>query len=801
MLLVVLLVQLLAGNLLVVDVGNAFWKAALVSPGRFDVLTNQQSKRKTFTGLSFAGETRSFGDEAVRDFLKRPLLTPANFRWLLGVSTTPTSSRLPPVAYPLALKNETVVFSDLELTAEEALAHLLDFAKLLVRESGKSSENLDLVLSVPAAATLSERQAHVRSGRIAGFRRVSLVSEIAAAAVQRGVDLAGSKASNETISDQLGLNLILNVGASHTEACVFEFTANTTISTAVRGCASSLTGGFLFDALLADSMEKKFFAKNPKLTGPLDAKAKLRLLRQAEAAKLQLSANKETVFSVESLFQDRDFRVNVKREEFENLIDSAVLQVVAVVETALTRAGVNAMDIKTREVIGGAWRIPKLHTALNTAFGIFGQRLNGEEAAVLGAAFLAASELPSVKLAAKVSLVDTTADRKYTVKIFPTEEGNDTYPVTAILADADSRLGLRRVVKVPAKAAFASGISATVDLLENDIVVETWKVAFNESLNSSMPVTTPLFETSEPEGQLVLKFELDSSGLVRLNTAELRSSIVADSTPTPSNSSTPGTAAVANTLLISRLREAWEDSQIADGRAKLEVARKRDSQVVARLGARNSLEGFVYERRAKLVDDQIVLRVTQTSEVTTLTQALEDAETWLYSSEGGEMASQVDFEHRLLDLRLNFTAIDRRASEYRAREGLGAFLKKAQTELQSGMEDLREKRPWVSAIAVEKLGKDVEKFEEEWKSLEGKQESLKDYEEPAFIVSEVKKKIGNLVREIRRLLKIPAPLPETAANTTNTTTNSTANTTSNTTANTTTNTTSNTTTNTGTDEL
>ena len=747
------LISPVVANLLVVDLGNAFWKAALVSPGRFDVLTNQQSKRKTFTGLSL-GETRAFGDEAVRDFTKRPFTTPANFRWLIGAEDSEVpSERLPAVPYSLSFKNETVTFSDLDLTAEEALAHLLDFAKTLVRESGKSSEGLDLVLTVPAEASLRERQAHVRAGRMAGFRRVSLASEVASAAVQRGVDLAGAKNANETISDrELGLNLILNVGASHTEACVVDFVANTTMAVTVRACASALVGGASLDALLADEMERRFFQKFPALvkdtpTGKpvLDARSKLRLLRQAEATKLQLSANKDASFSVESLFLDRDFRVTVKREEFEALIQPAISDIIAVVTSALSRAGVAIADINTREVVGGAWRVPKLTTALSTAFGAFGQRLNGEEAAVFGAAFLAASNAPSVKLAAKVALIDSIGTRKYSVKISAPDAPSAT---NTVLFESGAKLGLRRVVRVPAADIFASG-KAVVELLENDSVVEVWNLASNSTADIA-------------PSQLVMKFELDVSGLVKLVSTDLTSS-------TDSANSANSTNSTASSVVASRIRETWEEARVGAGQVKLAAARSRDALVVARLASRNGLEGFVYDRRAKLAEDAIIRRVAAPGDIDRLNVELEKAETWLYSEEG-ESATQTDFETRLVDLKATgFTAIDHRASELKAREALGPFVTKAVAELTTGIADLNEKRVWVPAAAVDKLAAEFTDFTTEWSTLDAKQKALKDHEDPAYLVADIKKKAGGLVRELRRLLKIPAPILPSANNTTSTT--------------------------------
>lgn len=60
------------GDILSIDLGNQFFKVALVSTGKFEIVHNLQSKRKTPTAVSFKSAVRNFGDDALIDSAKSP---------------------------------------------------------------------------------------------------------------------------------------------------------------------------------------------------------------------------------------------------------------------------------------------------------------------------------------------------------------------------------------------------------------------------------------------------------------------------------------------------------------------------------------------------------------------------------------------------------------------------------------------------------------------------------------------------------------------------------------------------------
>ena len=129
-----------------------------------------------------------------------------------------------------------------------------------------------------------------------------------------------------------------------------------------------------------------------------------------------LSANEEYQASFESVLADVDFRVQLSRTILEAEARKAGLlaRVPAVLDAALTQAGLNLADVDVVEVIGGGVRMPivqaalKSHLAAKATAGAdvpLGVHLNGDEAAALGAAFLAANRSSSFRVRA-VGMVD-----------------------------------------------------------------------------------------------------------------------------------------------------------------------------------------------------------------------------------------------------------------------------------------------------------------------------------------------------------------------------------------------------------
>ncbi|CAG8781407.1 18920_t:CDS:2, partial [Acaulospora morrowiae] len=139
-----------------------------------------------------------------------------------------------------------------------------------------------------------------------------------------------------------------------------------------------------FDAKFSGKLKESIF-KSPR--------AMAMLLKEANRIKQILSANTETVASIENLHEEHDLRLAITRTELDAMIVDLVKRVGGPIQEALGNAGMSLKDIKSCVLVGGGIRVPSIQTMIKEIVGEdkIAQNVNGDEAAVLGAAFRGAA--------------------------------------------------------------------------------------------------------------------------------------------------------------------------------------------------------------------------------------------------------------------------------------------------------------------------------------------------------------------------------------------------------------------------
>jgi hypoxia up-regulated 1 len=292
------------------------------------------------------------------------------------------------------------------VTGEEAAAHILSFIKKLSELAADGLPVTEGVLTLSPHATQLQRRALLAAAEIARFPGMQLLHETSAAALQRAPDLmldgANGTANTSTV-------LYYNMGARHVEACIVIYSGAThmskpTVAMDVLGCGTSANfGGHHVDMLLAEEMRKAFGEKKPKLAKGLETAVRSlkKLEKEANSLKHVLSANKDANFRVEALYEDTDFSQQFSREKLESLCAPLFEEATKPIEEALRVANVSLEDVDTVEMVGGAWRMPKVqsllseymqsHRSKDSPILNLSQHLNGEEAMATGAAFFGAN--------------------------------------------------------------------------------------------------------------------------------------------------------------------------------------------------------------------------------------------------------------------------------------------------------------------------------------------------------------------------------------------------------------------------
>lgn len=649
-----------------IDIGSEFSKFAIVLPKRQpEVVTNLHSQRKTPTAFSFVEQTRSFGEAALQHVASSAPNVARFFPQLLGRKvdnlTDPTFSGLPTTFFPFKLRADPdrstyrLSVGDVDMSVEEVTAHFLHFGSHISTLAAEKKKLKGAVFTVPALASLRQRQALLDAAEIAGIPKVRLVHEISAAAIQRALDIeapvpskspAADEASDEDLEPQEGDSpkeklrkiearrakkerkkkasqfkttrvpiLFFNMGARHVEVCVVKYKfvkPSIPDSVTVKGCAASKeVAGHAFDLVIAEKMLEK--AAPQYTSGELqeNPKALQKILAQATKAKHKLSANKDTFFSVEALHNDLDFAGNITRDEFEEWCADLFPLITKPIETALKRSGLNLTSIKGVEVIGGGWRIPRVQQVLseyiaemrgpNASSLTLGQHLNGEEAAALGAAYFAATtgEGMSGPRLRPMPLEDVSS-LEYSIaisKLNASQPGDDYSPRPQVVFKRGSVLG-EKAQNLQLKLVRSD---LRVTLFENGRAIQEHQM---KGLHKTHKYKYP----ESPAPNVTFPIQLDANGIVVIGKAQATFQAIEKVEDAKKKSTSQKKVSKKVTLddnVVYKGPAPMSRLQRLDARKRFKELGEQDRTATRAVAARNSLESYLFNSKDKLASPEI----------------------------------------------------------------------------------------------------------------------------------------------------------------------------------------------------
>lgn len=393
-----------------IDLGTQFFKVAYIKTGGFDLVLNEASKRKTSTSVAFSEGERSVGDTALSLRMKHPSRVASKFQRLIGrLHGDPTLATYGfGEGYDLPFKLEKhetrgTVVVDLDqgnkFHPEEIMGYVLSYIKD-ISEKHLEQSVLECVITVPPFMTEHERRLLHDAAALADLKVLQLLNDNTAAALRYGIE-------PPAVPDNTNV-LFVDLGASHlTNTLVRYFINNITSLTQVASMEilavtyDSSVGGSSFDRRLTTHLAEQFNKKfNKKIQE--HPKAMLKLAKEAEKVKSVLSANAETMVMVESLLDDVDFKFKINRQQFEELCKDLFDQLDKPIKQVIEMSGLKPADIHQVIPFGAATRMPQLKTQVlrATERDDWAPRINTDEAAALGAAFVAANFSTSFKLRA-----------------------------------------------------------------------------------------------------------------------------------------------------------------------------------------------------------------------------------------------------------------------------------------------------------------------------------------------------------------------------------------------------------------
>ena len=172
--------------------------------------------------------------------------------------------------------------------------------------------------------------------------------------------------------------------------------------TAITGAFTAPVGGVHLTAAVADTIIDAFNHKHGvKLSSPIETnfKALAKVSRAAKEAKEALSSSPTTTVQIDNLHEGKQCLVSLKVADFETRI--AHLVSAAIAPLSLAKDAVQAGEVTVFELFGGGLRVPYVAKAIKDAHPsvAVGKHINGDEAAIFGAAYLVATQehLPGLK--------------------------------------------------------------------------------------------------------------------------------------------------------------------------------------------------------------------------------------------------------------------------------------------------------------------------------------------------------------------------------------------------------------------
>jgi len=777
-------------------------------------VTNFQSKRKTPTCIAFYKGERFFGSDAVALMGRKPESSfEKMFRGIGREFNHPLVKEIVDQYHPYNIyKNDSTGLTTIQVeqanyTPEELIAMILQHVKDMANNFGGHSIK-DCVITVPSYFTQHEKDALFTAAQIADLKVLSLIEENTAAALQYGMDNTFDQPTNI---------LFYNMGAGSVQVSIVSYSShpvkeggkNKTMGQfdVVGKSWDASLGGFNFDLKLADLLatrfnevwQKKSSGKDKDLRNFIRPMTRLRI--EANKVKEVLSANMEYPIRAEQLHADVDLVTKVTRSDFENACSDLFDRLSTPIEKALAMANLTIDDIHQVELLGGGVRIPKVKKIIDEYFHqkgnkkiVVGQHLNGDEAMALGAAFRAAN-LSTAFRVRKVGMNDiSTFGVAVRMESQELENENKWHKYTNLFQSKSAMPSKQKTVAFHYDQDILCKVEYDDISFANSVPEGTDKVIgmFNISGISTFAKEYAVKSKSSPK--VHLSFNLDNSGLISLVKAEATvelegeeeiaeanknstsqsdsqneaDSSLFNSTASEQNSTSSKLAKkkptqvrrhlTVNPILQNSTPSKWTADLIEVAKNKLEALQIADKLRKAKEAALNDLEGYIYNVKNRIFDEENALKAISTEQQRQeVLDKANEVEEWLYD-EGRDQTVEV-YKKKQNDIENLAQPIFHRFKEITARTTAIEKIRKSLDAIKANILSWEEKLPQITTEEKENLFKLIKNVDDWIEEKAEQQEKQSPFEKPVFESSEVLKQLKPVSTVYEKLLKKPKPAP------------------------------------------
>ncbi|KAL8126893.1 heat shock 70 kDa protein 17-like [Apium graveolens] len=812
-----------------IDLGSESLKVAVVNlkPGQIpiSIAINEMSKRKSPALVAFHSGNRLIGEEAAGLVARYPNKVFLSFRDLICKPCDIAKNALAKMYLPFDIVDDPVRnviainvndSDDGIYSIEELVAMLLSYGSRLA-ESHAKVEVKDVVISVPPYFGQAERKGLMQAAEMAGINVLALVNEHSGAALQYGIDKDFLNESRNVV--------FYDMGSGSTYAALVHFSAYKTKEFGKTVSVNQFQvkdvrwnpelGGQDMELRLVEYFADEF---NKQVGNGIDVRKSLKsmakLKKQVKRTKEILSANTVAPISVESIYDDRDFKSSVTREKFEELCKDLWESSLIPLKEVLEHSGLQSDDLYAVELIGGATRVPKLQAKLQEFLGRkdLDRHLDADEAIVLGASLHAANLSDGIKLNRKLGMIDgamygyvfeldgpglskdeTTRQllvprlKKLPSKMFRSIAHNKDFEVSLAyetedllppgvlsqtfahyvvsgLTDASAKYSAQNLSS-PVKASlhFSLSRSGILSLDRADAVIEIYELV--EVPKKNLTVQNSTFASPDVSAETSPQNASEESDDSVLSTGEgLGNSTILENDQNSTDIFTEKKLKKRTFRVPLKITEklllpgkSVSSESLAKSKSKLEILDKKDAERRRTEELKNNLEGYIYATKEKLDSDEFE-KISSSQERQSFLEKLEQVQDWLYTD--GEDASAAEFQQRLDSLKAIGDPIFFRYSELTARPEASQLARRYFDELQQIVQEWETKKSWLPRERIDEVLTYAEKVKSWLVEKEAEQKRTPVFSKPAFTSEELYGKVFDLQDKVASINRIPKPKPK-----------------------------------------